>query len=412
MFETEFHITMFILVVGLSIILSMLIKTGFKHLGLPALIGYLLLGFLFRLIDTKQGPFFSESAWWGFQFLGNVGIIVLLFRVGLESNLKGLISQLSRASWLWIGNVVLSGGLAYITAFYLLDFALLPSLFVAVAFTATSVGVSVGVWQDAKAMTSNNGELLLDVAEMDDISAILLMALLFALAPILKVGGSAEVFPLVLETVGKLLLWLMVFVICCMFFSRFVERPLTRFVRKNESQPDSMLTVAGIGFIIAALAGLLGFSIAIGAFFAGLVFSRDPETVKIDASFDTVYDLFSPFFFIGLGLNIDPDVLGSALVPGLILLLAAVFGKLIGTGGPALRVTDKKSALLLGLSMIPRAEIAMVIMYQGLQLGDWAVPAKLYAAVALVSTATCVIAPLTLYPLLRRWPQNMERGLS
>jgi len=410
-FETEFQINMFILVVGLSIILAMLIKAVFRRLRLPALVGYLFLGFTFRLFDTEQDVFLSESALWGFQFLGEIGIIVLLFRVGLESNVKGLLGQLSRASRIWIGDILLSGVFGFLVSFYLLHFALLPSLFVMVAFTATSVGVSVGVWQDANAMTSGNGELLLDVAELDDISGILLMSLLLVLAPILKVAWSAAVFSLVLKTTGALLLRLTVFVVCCVIFATFAERRLTRFISTREIQPDPMLTVSGIGFIIAALAGLLGFSGAIGAFFAGLVFSRDPEAVKIDASFAAVYDLFSPFFFIGLGLNIDPAVLAPALVPGLLLLLAAVFGKLIGAGGPALLFTNRKSALLLGLSMIPRAEIAMVIMYHGLRMGAWAVPAELYAAVTLVSAATCVLVPLVLYPLLQRWPQR-EREIG
>jgi Kef-type K+ transport system membrane component KefB len=61
------------------------------------------------------------------------------------------------------------------------------------------------------------------------------------------------------------------------------------------------VVVAGISFLIAALAGLLGFSVAIGAFFAGLVFSRDPDSVKLDGLFDTFYEIFVPFFFIGIG---------------------------------------------------------------------------------------------------------------
>lgn len=411
MIESQVHTIVLLLLVGACIILSMLIKAGFKQMGLPALVGYLALGFMLRLLDATQASFLSQEVLAGFAFLADIGIIVLLFRVGLESDLAGLLKQLPRASVLWIGNVLVSGGLGYLAAYYLLALPLLPSLFVAIAFTATSVGVSVGVWQDAKALKSSNGALLLDVAELDDISGIFFMGLLFSLAPILKEGLGRNLLPTLLRTTGLLFFWLFVFIIGCIVFSRFAERPLSHFFSTNESQPGPMLTVAGTGFIIAGLAGLLGFSIAIGAFFAGLVFSRDPGVVKINASFDSLYDLFSPFFFIGIGLSIDPGVLTSALGPGLLLLLVAVLGKMIGTSAPALLMTDGKSAFLLGLSMIPRAEIAMVIMYQGHHLGEWAVSSELFGAMVLVSAATCLIAPLTLYPLLSRWPQAEGRSL-
>ena len=116
-----------------------------------------------------------------------------------------------------------------------------------------------------------------------------------------------------------------------------------------------MLEVVGVGFIIAAVAGLLGFSAAIGAFFAGLLFSRDSEAVKMDASFGALYELFTPFFFIGIGLNIEPRALNTGLIMGSVLLIAAVLGKLIGAGIPAYFATDLTGATLIGFSIILRA---------------------------------------------------------
>ena len=151
---------------------------------------------------------------------------------------------------------------------------------------------------------------------------------------------------------------------------------------------------------------LLGFSEAIGAFFAGLVFSRDPQAVRIDASFDLLYELFVPFFFIGIGLKIDPVNFLAGLSLGSILLIVAVLGKLIGAGVPAAIAVGWTGAILIGISMLPRAEIMMVVMQHGLQLGTWAVPSQVFAGMVVVSAATSIATPVLLRPLLQHWPQK------
>lgn len=143
-------------------------------------------------------------------------------------------------------------------------------------------------------------------------------------------------------------------------------------------------------------------------FFAGLVFSRDPEAVRFDASFDSIYELFVPFFFIGIGLKIVPNALLMGLGMGMVLLVAAIIGKLIGAGVPALLTTNLQGATLIGVSMVPRAEISTIVMERGLSLGDWAVPAQEFAAMVVVFAATSSVAPILLRSLLSRWPQKPE----
>ncbi|MGV2829604.1 cation:proton antiporter [Myxosarcina sp. GI1(2024)] len=397
-----------ILLVGAAITLAIPIESGLKRVGIPALVGYLTLGFLLRLIDS-QWQILSAQALEIFQFLAEVGIICLLFRVGLESNLAELKRQLFRASPIWIGNVVFSAALGFVSAYWLLGLELISSLFAAIALTATSVGVSLSVWQEQQATQSPNGELLLDVAEMDDISAVILMALLFALALAIRESGmGASLLPAIATTTGSFLVKAIVFAACCWFFSRYLEKKLTHWFCQIEPPPEPMLEIVGIGFIIAALAGLLGFSVAIGAFFAGLVFSRDPEAVRFDASFDSIYELFVPFFFIGIGLKIVPNALLMGLGMGMVLLVAAIIGKLIGAGVPALLTTNLQGATLIGVSMVPRAEISTIVMERGLSLGDWAVPAQEFAAMVVVFAATSSVAPILLRSLLSRWPQKPE----
>lgn len=404
MIEPEFEVTHLILILGGIILLTILVGSGLKRIGVPSLIGFMILGFLLRVADSHW-TFLSEEAIGIFDFLATVGIIFLLFRVGLESNLPGLKRQLKPASVIWLGNILFSGILGYVMSYFVLGLDLIPSLFVAIALTATSVAISVAVWQEAKAINSPTGELLVDVAEMDDISAMVLMALLFATAPMLREGLDSTVVGVLFETLGWLSFKLVGFGVFCALFSRYLEHPITHLFRRIGETPAKLLMIAGFGLIIAALAEFLGLSVAIGAFFAGLIFSRDPETVKLDTPFGTLYGFFTPFFFIGIGLNIDPGTLTTGLGIGGALLVVAIIGKLVGTGGPATLTTAWPGSLLLSISMVPRAEIALVIMQRGLNLGEWAVPGDVFSGMVVVVAVTAVISPMILRVLLKRWPQ-------
>jgi Kef-type K+ transport system membrane component KefB len=314
------EILLVIVLLGTTIVVALLVKSGLESIGLPSLVGYVTLGFVLRLVDSQWG-LLSIEAQKAYELLSDIGIICLLFEVGLKSNVAGLIKQLRRASTIWISNVLFSGILGYSASYFLLSISWIPSLFISVALTATSVGVSVAQWREAHALSSPDGELVIDVAELDDLSGIVLMAMLFAVAQVLKGGIGTHLLPGLAQTSALLLSKMVIFAAFCLLFSRYVEHPITTFFQKIEPPPDSMIMVAGIGFIIAALAGLLGFSTAIGAFFAGLIYSRDPQAVKMEASFTLLYEFFTPFFFIGVGLEVDPKTLTTALGLGAVLLM-------------------------------------------------------------------------------------------
>ena len=164
----------------------------------------------------------------------------------------------------------------------------------------------------------------------------------------------------------------------------------------------TMLVMLGVGIIVAAVAGMGGLSTAVGAFFAGLIFHRDPHTTQYMDVFRPLHDLLAPFFFVGIGLHLAPEALEAVGGGVVVLILVAVLGKVLGASLPAMTVVGSSSALILGLSLVPRAEIAFVIMQRGLELGDWAVPPALFAQVVLVSAATVLVVPIVLRSLLRR----------
>lgn len=394
-----------VLLVGAAIVLAASVGSMARRFAVPAMVGYLGLGLVMAAADQRW-TLLGSTGREAFSLLGDLGLIALLFRVGLESNLAALVAKLGSAPPVWLGNVLLSGGLGYLTARHLArHLAGLPldqSLIVAVALTATSVGVSVAVWQARHALNTPDGHLLVDVAELDDISAVVLMAMLFALLPVLSSGG--DMAGPMLSAGGLFAIKFLLFVALCYLFARYLEEPLTQRVARLRHAPERMLSVVGVGIIIAAIAALMGFSLAIGALFAGLLFSRDPNAVRTEANFNDLYAFFTPFFFISIGLQVDLAALGDGATLGLILLVAAVAGKLLGAGLPAWWVTGPAGAMLAAVSMVSRAEIALVVAHQGRRAGM--LPEHVYAALVMVSVVTCLGAPLALNRLLARWPRK------
>lgn len=396
--------TLWVLLIGVVVISSGLIEAGLTRIRIPGLVGYLLLGVSLSLADGRW-HLLSQPVRDGFGFLADMGVIALLFQVGLQSHPAALARKLPQALRVWVGDVLGSGAMGFVVAYYALDLSLITSSIVATALTATSVGVSVAAWQSRQALDSGNGQLLLDLAELDDISAVALMALVFAILPTLQ-GAQGMALSAIGLIAGSFLVRFAAFIALCYGFALYLEPRLTRWVARLEPPPQRMLTVIGAGFIIAALADLLGFSLAIGALFAGLVFSRDPQAIKTERSFRDLYAFLTPFFFIQIGLQVSPEAIGAGTSLGAVLLAAAIVGKVLGAGVPTLFISGATGATLLGISMIPRAEIAMIVVHRAQQLGEWAMPRPMYAGMVFVSLVSSIGAPLILYRLLQRWPQS------
>lgn len=397
-----------VLLTGGMVVLTMLVKGSLERTVVPPLVGYMLLGICLRWFSDSW-PAFSV----GHQiipFVTQLGLVTLLFRVGIKSDITILVRQLQNASLAWVLNILVAGLAGYYLTVYLLDYGVVSGLIVGAAFTATSVGVSVKIWEEQNALQSANGALLVDLAELDDVSAVILMALVFSIIPVLQSGGSASLVSTLFTAGLGFAIKMILFGGFCYLFAVFLERPMTTFLSKLESRPDSTLTIVGFGFIIAALAAMLGFSLAIGAFFAGLVFSRDPKYISLDDAFLPIYDFFSPLFFVGIGYELQIGAVAPSLEMGIILAAVAIIVKVVANGLPLTILKGFHSGLLIGVSMVPRAEIALVIMQKGMQLGDWAVDQTLFGTMVVVSTITCLASPVLVRQLLMRWPQGSNES--
>jgi len=331
-----------VLLVGGATLLAIVLRHLLALVHLPALIGYIAIGLGLRLADSSLGLLRPEVMA-AFELLAALGLVALLFRVGLGSNPRALLDKLPGATFIWVVSITIAGVVGYFAARWI-GFAPIPSLVAGIALTATSIGVSIPPWQEAGALNSESGSLVLDVAELDDISGVVLMALLLSLIPTLSAQGAVSWSSVGMTGLG-LLSQLALFTLACWSFAHWLEPPLARFLASREKPPARMLVVVSIGSLIAAIAGMLGFSLAVGALFAGLMFSKAPRRVRQDRTYIALHDFLAPFFFIGIGLKLEPAALTGAVGAGLVLLAAAVIGKLIGTALPAYWVAPKGSAL-------------------------------------------------------------------
>jgi len=391
-------LTSMTLLTGLLLLLSLLLRLTVPERFVPHFVLYLLIGIGLATLDREFavfGPFVHD----GLGFLAEIGIIILLFRVGMTSDIQGLREQLPRASWVWLGNVAISAVFGYVAARYLLGLDWLTSTVIAVALVATSVGVTVSIWEHEGLLKTRQGETLLDVAELDDLTSIILLTLLFALLPNIRGEGGFTLTALGAET-AWILLKLALFVGALFVFSLKLEPRITRFLRARESPQELTVFVAATGIIIAGIAEMLGLSAAIGAFFAGLAVGRDDELVRRAVALPTLLNFFTPFFFIGVGLQMTASWADIFTVTTLVLLVAAILGKFIGAALPAYFTFGAMGAVCLGVSMIPRAEIALVVMQKALQQGI--VSDAIFSSLVIVAAITTLMTPAILHQIFTR----------
>ncbi|SEP20305.1 Kef-type K+ transport system, membrane component KefB [Salinihabitans flavidus] len=400
MIDTGEHHAAMLLLMGLVSLLAVPMRAAFARISMPSMIGFIVLGVSLSIGSNITGVA-SDTLNEQVPFLAKIGIVVLLFRIGLESDLDKLRQQLGRAALIWLPNMVLGATTAFALVMVWPGLGLIPALFTGVAASATSIGVSAGIWEATGALDSDTGALLLDAAELDDVSAVVLLSVLFAVGPLLKQPEGAAILAPALKAGAIQLLLTALFSMNCYLFSRWLEKPLSDGFAKLAPKHGPIVLATGAAFVIAAMAEVMGLSMAIGALFAGLAFSRDPAERSIDEAFGILLTVFGPFFFVAIGLSVDLTVLVEGIGLAAALAGMALLGKLLGAGLPATAMLGWRQGALIGFSMVPRAEIFLLVMLYGLTLGPWAVPQVLYNAAVLASIATCIIGPAIVGMMLR-----------
>ncbi len=293
------------------------------------------------------------------ELFAEIGVVLLLFQVGLETRLHELLRVGRTALAVGVLGVVLpfAGGFA---AAELAGGDLSLAIFLAAALTATSVGITSNVLRDLGALTSTGGRIILGAAVIDDVLAIMILSVATGVA-----AGSFEV--------GNILSLLVV----ALLFIGVVVIGGTRILRRRRSiltDPAFAETPFLPGMIVmlglAALASYIGLAAIIGAFLAGMVVGESSERHALEAEVAPVAAFFTPFFFGFIGAQVD--LAGLANVEAIVLLAGittlAVLSKFVGAFIGALG-QGPRGAALVGWGMVPRGEVGIVVAGLGLSAG-------------------------------------------
>lgn len=384
----------------------------------PALVGEVLVGVLIgphalglagtpdtSLIDLFEGKGGEEAAEEALtvvlDVLALLGVIILLFFVGLETRLRDLLEVGGRATLVGVLGIIFP---------FVLGFALIWAIdptgaedleieaaFVATAMVATSVGITARVLGDIGAIRTRESRIILGAAVVDDILALLMLAV---------VSGLGEDNFDALE-LGLTALAAVAFVVFAALVGTRVIQQYSIHLEKlrigNAPFLVSMIVMLGL----SALAGIIGLAAIIGAFLAGMMLAEAKERFNLEQQALPVYEFLVPFFFVIIGTKVDPaafqdlDILAIAL--GVTAL--AVLGKLLG-GGLASLGLPGRSAAIVGTGMVPRGEVGLVVAAIGAGIG--AISDDMFSVVVFMSIATTLLAPPALVWLFRGYRFEAE----
>jgi Kef-type K+ transport system membrane component KefB len=329
--------------------------------------------------------------------LAEIGAILLLFEVGLESDLPALMRVGPAALWVAVAGVGLQLALGFGVAL-LFGLGAFAALFVGAAPTATSVGITARVFGDLGVLQRKEARIVLGAAVTDDVIGLILLAIISGLAGRGSVS-AAEVF----RVVGIAL----VFLVGSIAVGQRFASPLLHVARRMRSRGTLCAAAVGFCFALAALAAAAGLAPIIGAFAAGLVLARTEHRVPIEPLMKPLADLFIPVFFVMMGASTQLSALSpatpvgrAALGLGAALAVVAVVGKVLGgLTCPGQRM----DRWVVGLGMVPRGEVALI--FAGMGLEHHILTPSLYAAILGVVLVTTLVTPLALKRRLRSHPE-------
>ncbi len=329
------------------------------------------------------------------QVLAEIGAVLLLFSVGLETRVADLKKVGRVATLVGVAGVVLPFVLGALWAKFA-GFDTPKALFVAAAFVATSAGITARVLQELGVLGRIESRIILGAAVIDDILAMLLLGVVTAL----QGGGGVNVVGLGLvlaQALGFVAVIALVGTRVMRRKSALLEAPI------NPLSPLTLSLALCLGLAVAASA--LGLAAIIGAFLAGMVLAESEQRHTLEKQIQPIMALLVPFFFVVTGAQVNLSELGSLSALGTlaVVVLLAVVSKLVGCGLGALSL-GRKSALIVGMGMVPRGEVGIIVASLGQQAGVFS--GTTYALIIAMSQLTSVIAPPVLKALLADAPQE------
>lgn len=352
-----------------------------QRFGQPAVLGELVAGVL--LGSSLLGVLDPANP--VIHALSELGVLVLLFEIGLETDLRALVRVGGAATTVALVGVALPCALGY-GASVALGLSPIAATVAAASLSATSIGISARVLSDLGQLETPEGQVVLGAAVLDDVVGLVILAVVGAAA-----AGAAVSVGMVARTTGVAV----GFIAGALLLGRLLVPPMFRALARVQAPGTLVVLGLALAFAMAWLAEGAGSATIIGAFAAGLVLHDTPQRAEIEHATTTVGHLIVPVFFASVGASVDVRTLADpqTLAVGGALVAAGVVGKFAAGYAP---VWFRGRKALIGVAMIPRGEVGLIFAQAGLASG--ALTPALFSAVALMVLATTFVAP----PLLAR----------
>lgn len=383
----------FILQLVLILISARLVGEIVAYFNVPSVIGELLAGViigpsLLGLVGITPS----------ITLLAEIGIILLLFEVGLETDVHRLLSAGLKAFTVAVGGVIFPFAFGFTLSYWAFDFSLLASLFIGCTLTATSIGITLRVLRDLKQQNTAEAQVIVGAAVIDDIIGIILLTLLF------EFSSSGEVN---IWNAGKVMLLITCFLFLAPVAAKIVAQVIRKWDEKSEIPGLLPTSIISVILLFAWMAHSLGAPELLGGFAAGLALSKqfpfrsllgetEDFSSRVEEQMKPLVHLFSPIFFVSVGLSLDFRAVdwGSSFFWLLTfsLLIVAILGKLLA----AFFLKGKSSfiKLIIGIAMVPRGEVGLIFANVGAETETFT--QEIYAAVVLVIALTTLIPPFFL----------------
>lgn len=371
----------FLLRLAVILLCTKLLGILTKRVSLPQVVGALIAGVLlgpacFGLIG--ETTFLDQIA--------ELGVIVLMFTAGLETDLDGL-KRSGKAAFViaLIGVIVpLAAGFAVACFFNRGEF--LQNVFIGVILTATSVSITVETLKELGKLSTRSGNAILGAALIDDVLGIVALTIVTSMAG----QGSG---------IGIVLLKIVLFFILSLVVGVVLHKLVQKWFETTANDKRRFLVVAFALCLLYAYVAedIFGVADITGAYIMGVIFAGTPKVAYLENRFDTLSCmLLSPVFFASIGLKVVlPQMSGAVVLFSVLLILAAVASKVVGCGlGARFCGYTGKDALRIGVGMISRGEVALIVANKGIASG--LMNDAFFGPVVLVVIVTTVITPILL----------------
>lgn len=345
----------------------------------PLVLGYILAGVI---VGPHTPPFSFIHEISTIQTLAELGVIFLMFSLGMEFNLRKLSSVGKPASIATLLEIIAMTGLGYWVG-RLFNWSQNDSIFLGAMLAISSTTIILKALEELNMKHKKFAQLIFGILILEDVFAIAILALLSTIS----ITGSMHAEDFII-TLGKL----STFLVVSLFLGILLVPRILSYIAKFNSKEILLISVLGICFGFCLLVIKLGYSVALGAFIIGAIIAESRQLVAIETLIMPLRDMFSAIFFVSVGLMFDPNVLLTHTWPILGITFIVVLGKVVSSGlGVLVTGESGKTSMRVGLGLAQIGEFSFIIATLGITLG--VTSSFLYPIAVTVSAITTLLTP-------------------